>query len=186
MAYTVNWATRVVTIPKADLTLVTASPEVYELDAIDFWIAIHDIQDDEAGMGFPAIMQSNPPVTLGGLTFARIIEVINGYRIEFEDGQYQVNITGANTNLADVRTQNQVSLNTNNSAGLIIGEGGGGLTPTQEATLNAIALLADEIHKIQGLDASNPMTVTKTQRTAASLVLAITGDGTTTTTVTRQ
>lgn len=46
--------------------------------------------------------------------------------------------------------------------------------------------LVDELHKIQGLDAANPMTVTTTTRTAGDIDLAITGDGTTTTTVTRE
>lgn len=45
--------------------------------------------------------------------------------------------------------------------------------------------LVDELHKIQGLSAGNPMTVTPTSRTAADIDLTITGDGVTTTTVTR-
>lgn len=43
-----------------------------------------------------------------------------------------------------------------------------------------------ELWKLQGLDISNPMTVTPTQRVAGDVDLAITGDGLTTTTVTRQ
>ena len=188
MAYSVNWSTKVITIPKADLTLVSASPEIYDLDVLAFWAQIHDIQDDEAGMSFPTIMQSNPPVTVGGLTLARVVEVINGYRVEFEDGQYQVNLQNANNNILDARVQNQVSINPNNSAGLVVVEGGagGGLTPAQEATLNTIATLADELHKLQGLSSGNPMTVTQTARTVGGISLAISGDGTTTTTVTRQ
>lgn len=45
--------------------------------------------------------------------------------------------------------------------------------------------LVDELHKIQGLSSGNPMTVTTTTRTVGDIDLAITGDGTTTTTVTR-
>jgi len=52
--------------------------------------------------------------------------------------------------------------------------------------LAQIQTLVDELHKIQGLDASNPMTVTPTTRVAGSIDLEITGDGETTTTVTRQ
>ena len=174
MAYTVDWSTKIVTIPKTDLTLVTASPEVYQLNVLDFWAEIHDIQDDEAGMSFPAIMQSNPPVTLGSETFARVVSIINGYRIEFEDGAYQVNLFGANNDIANNRVQNNVSLNTNNSAGLV-----------QSALLDQISLLVDELHKLQGLSAGNPMTVTETARTVAGISLSITGDGVTTTTVTR-
>lgn len=43
----------------------------------------------------------------------------------------------------------------------------------------------DELHKLQGLDISAPMTVTPTTRVAGSVSQAITGDGSTTTTVTR-
>jgi hypothetical protein len=46
--------------------------------------------------------------------------------------------------------------------------------------------LVDELHKLQGLDITNPLTVTQTQRTAGSIVQALTGDGLNTTTVTRQ
>lgn len=52
--------------------------------------------------------------------------------------------------------------------------------------LAQIQTLVDELHKIQGLDAANPMTVTPTSRVSGSIDLEITGDGETTTTVTRQ
>lgn len=52
--------------------------------------------------------------------------------------------------------------------------------------LAQIQTLVDELHKLQGLDAANPMNVTPTSRTAGSINLEITGDGETTTTVTRQ
>ena len=51
MAYSVDWLTKIVTVPKADLTLVSASPEIYELDVNDFWLEIHDIQDDFVAVG---------------------------------------------------------------------------------------------------------------------------------------
>lgn len=54
----------------------------------------------------------------------------------------------------------------------------GGLSPEQIAMLT-------ELWKLAGLDASNPMTVTTTSRTAGDIDLEITGDGVTTTTVTR-
>jgi hypothetical protein len=45
--------------------------------------------------------------------------------------------------------------------------------------------LVDELHRLQGLNAAEPMTVTPTSRTAGDINLEITGDGITTTTVTR-
>jgi len=52
--------------------------------------------------------------------------------------------------------------------------------------LAQIQTLVDELHKIQGLDAANPMTVTPTSRTAGSINLELTGDGENETIVTRQ
>jgi len=51
--------------------------------------------------------------------------------------------------------------------------------------LSQIQTLVDELHKIQGLDADNPMTVTPDSRVSGTIELEITGDGETTTTVTR-
>ena len=55
---------------------------------------------------------------------------------------------------------------------------GSGLSTDQATQL-------DELHKLQGLDASNPMTVTPTSREAGSISQTISGDGSTTSTVTR-
>jgi hypothetical protein len=51
--------------------------------------------------------------------------------------------------------------------------------------LAQIQTLVNELHKIQGLDADSPMTVTPDSRTAGTINLDITGDGETSTTVTR-
>jgi hypothetical protein len=48
-----------------------------------------------------------------------------------------------------------------------------------------LQVLVDELHKLQGLDISNPMTVTPTSRTAGTIEQEISGDGMTTSTVTR-
>lgn len=131
MAYSVNWLTKIVTVPTADLAVV--APGIYELDVLNFWAEVHEIQDGD-GMPYIDIMRSNAPVTISGLTLARTLEVINGYRVEFEDGDYQVNLSGANNNILDARVQNQVSINANNSAGLQVvgGESGDCCCPDPE------------------------------------------------------
>jgi len=137
-------------IPKADLTLLSAAPEIYELDVLAFWAAIHDIQDGQ-GITYATIMASNAPSTIGGVTLVRVVEVINDYKIEFEDGPYQVNLVGANNNILDARVQNQVSLNPSNSAGAIIVAGGGGsFTPDDRTRLNLIDATT------QTVNANNP------------------------------
>lgn len=105
MAYSVNWLTKVVTIPKADLTVISAPDEIYELNVVSFWENIHDIQDGE-GMPYDTIMKSNAPTTFG----PRGVVIINDYRIEFEDGAYQVTLVGANSDIDINRVQNNVSI----------------------------------------------------------------------------
>jgi len=53
------------------------------------------------------------------------------------------------------------------------------------AEKNQILLQVEEIHKIHGLSSGNPMTVTPTSRVVDDITQTITGDGETTTTVTR-
>lgn len=135
MAYSVDWPDKTVFVPKADLTQVSAAPEIYDLDVLAFWAAVHDIQDGE-GITYATIMTSNAPASIGGVTLVRVVEIINGYRVEFEEGPYQVNLIGANNNILQARVQNQVSLNPSNSAGAIIISGGaGGFTPDDRTRL---------------------------------------------------
>lgn len=51
--------------------------------------------------------------------------------------------------------------------------------------LESLSVKLDELHKINGLDSSNPMTVTQTSRVAGSISQEFTGDGIDTTTITR-
>lgn len=116
----IDWGTKVIYIPKSFLTLVQSTPtEIYELDLNIFRLALKDLEDSENGMSFLDTHRHNTEVTLAGITYARVIEIINGYTITFEDDQYAVNLIGANSNVADNVNVNQVSVRANNSAGLI-------------------------------------------------------------------
>ena len=121
MAITINYLTKVINVPQADLTLISGT--LYELDTNDFRLALSTIQDSEDGIPFDDIYIHNTEVTVAGTTFARTIEIINGYSIEFEDGQYSVRLVGSNNNIFDVENgilvQNQVQLISTNSGGLI-------------------------------------------------------------------
>lgn len=136
MTLSVNWATRVITVPQADLTLVSAG--LYELNVDAFRLQLKDIEDGEVGMAFPATHRHNSTVTLSGVTYARTFEIINRYTVTFEDGTYSVRCVGANHNLADVKNINQVSLIVGNSAGLIQVVQGSGLSTTQDERLARI------------------------------------------------
>lgn len=125
MALSIDWATKVITVPQADLTPLGGS--IFELDVDAFRLELKDIEDSEQGQVHPATHRHNTTVTLSGVTYARTVEVINGYTIEFEDvgTPYTVKCTGANHNVADVKVVNQVSLIIGNSAGLIEVSGAG-------------------------------------------------------------
>lgn len=123
---TVNWATKVVFVPKTYTQFVQFEPvsglEVRQLDLDAFRLDLKEIEGSQEGIPFVDIHEHTAPKTLGGVTYARFVEIINGYSIEFEDGQYAVNLTGANTNVQDVAVVNQVSVRPNNSAGLTFSE----------------------------------------------------------------
>ena len=71
-----------------------------------------------AAWGFLRTHTHNTTVTVGGAILARVVEIINGYTVTFEDDQYRVNTVGANSNIGEVINVNQVSVSTSNSAGL--------------------------------------------------------------------
>ena len=120
MAITIDWATKIIHIPKADTTLVSSSPsEVRELNVNAFRLRLKDLEDDAEGITFLITHIHSTIVTVGGVTFARLVEIINGYTVTFEDGPYTVNLVGANSNITEVTNLNMVSVRTANSAGLI-------------------------------------------------------------------
>ena len=138
MAISVNPMTCVITVPQADLTHVSGT--MYELDLDDFRMWLKDWEDDQSG-GITHLKthNHNTEVTLSGTTYARIIEVLDPYTVEFEDGQYTINCVGANHNLADVKVPNQVSLIVNNSAGYVLVEtGASGLTSSESDQLTSL------------------------------------------------
>ncbi len=135
MTITVDWATRIIHVPKADTTLVQLTPtEIRSLDLNWFRLQLKDLEDNPEGMSFPDTHRHNTAVTVGGVDLARVIEIINNYTITFEDGQWAVNLLGANSNVGDRVNVNQVSVRSANSAGLVtsaaieFGEYGGGVT----------------------------------------------------------
>lgn len=69
----------------------------------------------------------------------------------------------------------QVTIEADTSAAL--------LAPAQ---LDTVSLQIDELHQLAGLASGKPMTVTQNNRTVGTITLNLTGDGITTTTVTRQ
>lgn len=120
MALSVDPLTYVITVPKADLTLIQSVPtEIRELNLNTFRLNLKGWEDEIEGIVQTKTHTHNTEVSLGGLTYARVIEILAPYSITFEDGAYAVNLTGANSNVGDKVNVNQVSVRSANSAGLI-------------------------------------------------------------------
>jgi len=119
MATTINFSTKVISVLRADMTLIQSTPtEIRQLSINQFRLDLRDLEDGFAGIAFDDTHLRNPSVTVGGVVLASVVEMINNYTVTFEDGQYAVNLAGANSNIADVVNVNQVSVRSANSAGL--------------------------------------------------------------------
>lgn len=119
MAISVDWPTKVITVPRADMQLIQSNPtEIRTLNLESFHLTLRDLEDDYDGMPWDRTHRYAAPVTVGGVQLAAVVEIVNDYTVTFEDGQYAVNLVGANSNVGDRVNVNQVSVRSANSAGL--------------------------------------------------------------------
>jgi hypothetical protein len=123
MALSVDPQTFIISVPQADLTLISGT--IYELDTDVFRLALKDWEDDATGgITFQKTHTHNTEATVAGVTYARTVEILPPYSVEFEDGQYTVILKGSNNNIFDVENgileQNQVQVVPTNAAGLIV------------------------------------------------------------------
>jgi len=120
MTIGIAWATtQRIFVPRADMALVQAVPEIRELDVDAFRKDLRSLEASVEGMPWQPTHRHVTETTLSGVVYARFVAILPPYQVEFEDGQYTVRAVGANHNIADVKVTNQVSLITQNSAGLI-------------------------------------------------------------------
>jgi hypothetical protein len=146
MAISINHATKVISIPKADTVFVetnaTTGYEVRSYDEYAFMRELADYLDSEEGATLPVAFSHNTNVTIAGVVYARALSFLAPYTITFENGSYQVKLVGGtNNNMLDVLNPNSVSVIAANSAGLqVVDSGGGGGGPT--AAEIAAAVLA--------------------------------------------
>lgn len=119
MAISIDWANRIILVPKADLLLVQSNPtEIRELDLVNFHTTLRLLEAEYMGILYTQTHNYKGPLSVGGVTLAAVVEIINNYTILFEDGQYAVNLVNANSNVGDRVNVNQVSVRSANSAGL--------------------------------------------------------------------
>lgn len=120
MAITIDWGTKTILVPRTYGTLIQSVPiEVRELDIDTFRKDLNALQASEEGAWADTTHAHYPPVVVAGVALAMVISIINDYTVTFENGSYAVNITGGNSNIADVVNINNVSVRSSNSAGLV-------------------------------------------------------------------
>lgn len=127
MAYSVNWLTKVISIPSADLTLVSGTR--YQLTMSDFLSEIRRLEwSFSDGLWAEQILEHTNAKTLAGATYAPFDEIINGYTIQFTGAATRVDLIGSNNNLIDVLIPTGVAVVPSNSAGLQTVVSGSGVT----------------------------------------------------------
>lgn len=140
MDVSIDWGVRVIHIPRAYLEHVSSRD--YRLDIDMFRRDLRSLEASEYGMGNPRTHEHSTQVMLSGVTYARMVRIINGYTVEFEDAgaPYRVTCVGANHNISDVQVVNSVSLVIGNAAGLIVvsADGGSGTASTAEDIAAAV------------------------------------------------
>lgn len=125
MAITLDPATKIFSIPQADLTLVTGT--LYDADTDVLRKAMFDLLASENYIWMDDSYQHATEVTVAGTTFARTLVTVNGYSYTFTpDSQWTARLVGSNNDFFDVENgilnQNQVQVIPTNSAGLIRNE----------------------------------------------------------------
>lgn len=116
----VHWPTGVITVYKTDSFMAFAGGNVYNMDTNGFRLALKDAEDDPIGMPFPDTHRHNTTVLLGGIEYARILEILAPYTVTFDDtgGPWVCNLIGSNNNILDRANLTTVQIRSNNSAGL--------------------------------------------------------------------
>ena len=130
MAISINPITHIISVPKNDLILVSGT--IYRHDTDAFRLELKSWEASEEGIIKLKTHNHNTEITIAGVTYSRAVAILAPYSVEYEDGQYSVNLEGSNNNIFDVANgilvQNQVQVIPTNSAGLITVTQGSGVT----------------------------------------------------------
>jgi hypothetical protein len=138
VAYSINWLTKVITIPLSDLILVGGSNYTLNVDFAHDEIRRLEWEFNEGLWAEHAIEYINS-YTLSGLVYSPVIQMVNGYMWEVASTNINIGLVGSNSNFLDTFIPgNGISVLANNSAGKIYEGASGGLTPEQDATLSQI------------------------------------------------
>lgn len=128
MSYSVNWITKVISIPTADLTLVSGTR--YSLDMADFLAEVRRLEwEPTEGLWAPPILyHTDTRYDFAGANYAPFDDMINDYTIQFTGVATRVDLLGSNNDIIDVLIPTGVSVVPSNSAGLQVVVSGSGIT----------------------------------------------------------
>lgn len=137
MAITLDAATRVFSIPQADLTLITGT--LFEADTNALRKEMMALLASEPYAYLPDPFDHAVEPTTAGVTYFRTLTTLAGFSYTFTpDSQFTVRLAGSNNDFFDVEggrlNQNQVQVIPGNSAGLQT-VATGGLTAAQDALI---------------------------------------------------
>lgn len=118
MAYSVNWITKVISVPTSDLTLVSGTH--YSLPMFDFLTEIRRLEwETTEGLWAPQILDhSDTRIDFAGSNYAAFDEMINGYTWQVTGVADRVDLLDSNNNLIDTLIVTGVSVVPSNSTGL--------------------------------------------------------------------
>ena len=173
MPVTVDWAgTSIIpyqiSVPKDYMAQIQPPPqEIRRLDIDVFRMTLRDLEDDPDGRPWPRTHDHETEVTLGGVIYARKVRILAPYTVTFEDGQYAVDLQGANSNIAERTNVNQVSIRSNNSAGLQTVISGSGVT--EQDKLDIANLVWEELKAAHLTNGSMGKSVTDLETAVADV-----------------
>lgn len=143
MSYSVNWLTKVISIPDTDLIPVSAGR--YRLDMDSFRVEIRRLEWSEGLFAEQILEHVNRKLNFAGADYAGFDEIINGYTVKFTGSLSRVDLIGSNNNLIDVLVPTGVSVVSSNSAGLQVVAVGSSVTQQDKDDIvgaSAAAVLA--------------------------------------------
>lgn len=203
MAISLIQSTKRIFVPKSDLTLVSASPDIRSIDVNFFHNELRTLETLPENDVFEITHTHNTVVTIGNVVLSRVMEILPPWNVEFEEVglPYAVRIVGGNTNIEERSIVNNVSIRPQNSAGLQQVTSGSGVLPSDvidirnaifefvmenaETFADQIRLMRAEaagsiertgnIHRIKSADGTKDRIVAEADQTSRTAILT---DGT--------
>ena len=120
MPLTVDFGNKIIYPDRDTMVQVQSSPvAIYQLNVNDLHVGLRDLEDDSGGIWADDTHTYKAPTTLSGVTYARLMEIVNDYTVTFlPDEAWVCQVVGGNSNVGDRINPNNVSLQVANSAGL--------------------------------------------------------------------